>query len=250
MAERIVHVLEMVEIDVEHGRRRSAALDVLDHRLQPLAEIVAVRQSAQRIVQGEIAQAVFARGDGRGGAPHVAVDERGEKREAGERDGDERDDAVHDLGAGPLRRPGEARDRLAALVGEVEHVIVRRDRCRAPILRRFAQLQAVRRSRPALFVDEFDGDHDRRGLPFAGVGDRRSAAIRTAATIAGRPRKCCTSARGAPWRLIGARGFRNADRRGQDLRRRGRAHSRSVGASSGRIELNQRGSTLARPSRA
>ena len=83
MAERVVDVLEMVEIDVEHGRRRAAALDLADHRFEPLAEKVTVRQAAQRIVQREIAQPVFAGGDGRGGVAHVAQHQAGEQREAG-----------------------------------------------------------------------------------------------------------------------------------------------------------------------
>ena len=169
MAERVVHVLEMIEIDIEHGRRRSAALDVLDHRLQALAEIIAVGQSAQRIVQREIAQAVLARGDGRGGAPHVSEDQRGEKGEAGERHGDEGNDALHDLGAGTFRRPGEARDRIAAFVGEIQRMIVRRDHFRAGFPQ-IAQLQAVRDFGQDFFVDEFDRQHDRRGLPFTGIG--------------------------------------------------------------------------------
>ena len=111
MAERVVDVLEVVEVDVEYRGRRGAVRDFLDHRLQPLAEKDAVGQPAQRVVHGQMAQPRFAGGDRHGGAAHVAQHEGGEQREAGERNGDEGDDAVHDLGAGLLRRPGKARDR-------------------------------------------------------------------------------------------------------------------------------------------
>ncbi len=84
MTERVVDVLEMIEVDIEHRRRCAAILHVLDHLFEPLAEEVAVGQAAKRIVQGEIAQALFALRDGRGGAAHIAVDERREQREAGE----------------------------------------------------------------------------------------------------------------------------------------------------------------------
>ena len=75
MAERIVDVLEVVEVDIEHGRRCAAVADLVDHRLKPLAEEDAVRQAAERIVHGEMAQARFAGGDRRGGAAHVAQHE-------------------------------------------------------------------------------------------------------------------------------------------------------------------------------
>ena len=50
VAERIVDVLEMVEIDIEHGRRCAAVADLLDHGLKTLAEEDTVRQSTERIV--------------------------------------------------------------------------------------------------------------------------------------------------------------------------------------------------------
>jgi len=55
VTERVVDVLEMVEIDVEHGRGRTALPHLFDHGLEPLAEEDPVRQPAQRIVQGEMA---------------------------------------------------------------------------------------------------------------------------------------------------------------------------------------------------
>ena len=140
MAERVVDVLEVVEVDIEHGRRRAALAHVRDHRLEALAEKDAVGQAAERIVQRKMAQPRFARGDGRGGAAHVAEHQRGEQREAGERDRDERDDAVDDLGARPLRRPGEGRDLLALRVGQLEDVVAGRDRLDAD-LAQVAQLQ-------------------------------------------------------------------------------------------------------------
>ena len=98
-------------------------MHLVDHRFQPLAEEDAVGQAAQRIVHGQMTQARFAGGDRHGGAAHVAQHEGGEQREAGERDGDERNDAVDDLGARLFRRPGKARDFIAAravhLIGEI-----------------------------------------------------------------------------------------------------------------------------------
>ncbi len=61
MAERVVDVLEMVEVDVEHRGRRGAGAHLLDHRFQPLAEEDAVGQAAERIVHGEMAQPRFRR---------------------------------------------------------------------------------------------------------------------------------------------------------------------------------------------
>ena len=110
VSERVVDVLEVVEVDIEHRGRRRAGLHLVDHRFQPLAEEDAVGQAAERIVHGQMAQPRFAGGDRHRGAAHVAQHEGGEQREAGERDRDERHHVVHDLGAGLFRRPGEARD--------------------------------------------------------------------------------------------------------------------------------------------
>ena len=72
VAERVVDVLEMIEIDVEDGRRRAALAHLLDRRFEPLAEIDAVGQAAERIVHGEVAQPRLAGRDGGRGAAHVA----------------------------------------------------------------------------------------------------------------------------------------------------------------------------------
>ena len=111
VAERVVDILEMVEIDVEHGRGRAALPHLLDHGLESLAEEDAIGQPAKRIVQGEMTQPRFAGGDRCGRAPHMAEDESGKQRKAGERNGDEGNDAVDDLGAGLLRRPRKLRER-------------------------------------------------------------------------------------------------------------------------------------------
>ena len=55
MAEGVVDVLEMVEVDVENRRRRAAVAHLLDHRAQALAEEDAVGQPAERIVHGKVA---------------------------------------------------------------------------------------------------------------------------------------------------------------------------------------------------
>ena len=174
MAERVVDVLEMVEIDIEHRGRRRAGAHLVDHRLQPLAEEDAVGQAAERIVHGEMAQPRFAGGDGDGGAAHVAQHESGEQREAGERDGDERDDAVDDLGAGLLRRPGKARDRTALRPVQLVGQIGRRRRLVAE-LAQVRQLQLRGDAGERLAVDEFHRHHDRRRtVAGAGMAAERS----------------------------------------------------------------------------
>src|SRR6202022_3940854 len=96
----------------------AAGARVVDYGFEPLAEIDAVGQAADRIVQGEMAQLRFAGPDLFGGAAHVAQDETDEEGEAAERHRDERQNAADD-GAARLRRlPGEAGDRVALRVGE------------------------------------------------------------------------------------------------------------------------------------
>ena len=131
MAERVVDVLEVVEVDVEHGRRRGAVAHLVDHRFQPFAEEDAVGQAAQRVVHGQMPQPRFTGGDGDRGAAHVAQHEGREQGKARQRDRDERNDAVDDLGAGLLRRPGKARDLVAlAAVELIDQIAVGR---RAPV---------------------------------------------------------------------------------------------------------------------
>ena len=130
MTERVVDVLEMVEVDVEYRGRGAAVPNILDHLFEPLAEEIAVGQAAERIVQGKIAQALFALRDGRGGAAHVAMDERGQQREARKRHRDEGDDAGDDLGAGLLRRPGETHDGMSGRILQLVGIFRgRRERC-------------------------------------------------------------------------------------------------------------------------
>ena len=179
MAERVVDVLEVVEVDVEHGRRCAAVADLLDHGLQPLAEEDAVRQPAERVVHGEMAQPRFAGGDRGGGAAHVAQHEGREQREAGERDGDERHDAVDDLGAGLFRRPGKARDHAAVRAGQVVVEVALRHRHLVDLAQvHEPQLRGDAGERG--LIDEFHRHDDRRiavdGLrdPVDGTdGDRR-----------------------------------------------------------------------------
>ena len=123
MAERIVDVLEVVEIDVEHRGGEPAAAHIIDRLLEALAEKYAVGQAADRIVQGQMAQLSLAGGDFLGGAPHVANAEYDEQREAGQRQHDERRDACHDRLARPVRRPGKASDNGTLGVGKAERAI-------------------------------------------------------------------------------------------------------------------------------
>ena len=55
VAERIVDVLEVVEIDVEHCGTWPTIAHFDDGAFQPLRKINPVRQSADRIVQSEVA---------------------------------------------------------------------------------------------------------------------------------------------------------------------------------------------------
>ena len=111
MAERVVDVLEVIEVDAEDGGRRAALLDVGDHRFEALAEIGPVGQPRQRVMHREMPQLVFALRDPRRGAAHVAQGKPGEEREPAERDHDERDDACRRSRPTGARRPGETRRR-------------------------------------------------------------------------------------------------------------------------------------------
>ena len=161
MAERIVDVLEVIEIDVEHGRRRAAGAHVVDHGFEPLAEIDAVGQAADRIVQGEMAQLPFAGPDLLGGAPHVAQPDADQEREAAERHRDERQHAADDGAARPRRLPGKAGDRVALGVGEFNGVLAGRRR-RFVDLAQAGQLQAIADFCKQCAVDKADREYDRR----------------------------------------------------------------------------------------
>ena len=110
MAERVVDVLEVVEVDVEHRGGESAAAHIIDGLLEALAEIDAVGQAADRIVQRQMAQLPLAGGDFLGGAPHIADAEHDEQREAGQRHRDERRTLATIAPPGRVRLPGKARD--------------------------------------------------------------------------------------------------------------------------------------------
>ena len=171
MAERVVDVLEMIEIDIEQRGGRGARAHFLDDRFQPLAEENAVGQAAERVVHGEMAQARFTGGNGRSGAAHIAQYERGEQRKAGERDRDERHDTVHDLGARLLGRPGETRNQVAARVGEfVDEVAGRHGLIGDLTQLREPQLRGDLGQ--FLLIDEFERHQHRRAL----VGRRRTIA--------------------------------------------------------------------------
>ena len=113
MAERVIDVLEMVEIDIKHGGRFVADGDFVDHRFEAFAEENAVGQAAERVMHRKVAQPAFAGGDRFRGAAHVTQHEGGQQRETGERHRDERHHALDDFGARLFRRPGKACDRLA-----------------------------------------------------------------------------------------------------------------------------------------
>ena len=178
MAERVVDVLEVIEIDIEHGGRRAAGAHIGDDAFEPVAEIDAVGQAADRIVQREMTQLPLAGVDFLRGAAHMAKDEADKEGEARERDGDERHHALHDGGARLGRRPGETRNRAALRIEQVHHAIaagLRRivDRAQAGELQ--VRADAVEKAARQIF----DRQHDRRfGIAFGelGVGaDRHSA---------------------------------------------------------------------------
>src|SRR2546430_2117341 len=68
MAERVVDVLEMVEVDREHRRDAFVLAGVGDHGAQALAEEGAVRQAGKRVMQRQMTQPVLALGDTAGAA--------------------------------------------------------------------------------------------------------------------------------------------------------------------------------------
>ena len=162
VAERVVDVLEVIEIDVEHRRRRTAAAHLADHGFEPFAEIDAVWQAADRIVQGEVAQPRLAGSDRLRRSPRMAHHQAGEQRETGNRDGDEGQHAAGNLAAGlaSVPRPGGRWRRLAGRQGRSRgwsptwlalSTARRPDNCRrSPI------------SCSKSLVDIFDRDDDRR----------------------------------------------------------------------------------------
>ena len=161
MAERIVDVLEVIEVDVKHRHRCAAASDVGDHRLQPLAEEIPVRQAAQRVVQREIAQPVLARNDGCRCGAHVTHHEPGEQRKARKRNGDEGHNGSQDRGARLLRQPGDLRDRLIAAVGECVGVVA--GQVGAVVDHpKVGELEAIANAGEHALIDGSDRQHERR----------------------------------------------------------------------------------------
>ena len=185
-----------------------------------------------------MAQPGFAGRDGGGGAAHVAQDQAGEQREAGERDRDEGNDAVDDLGARLLRRPGEPGDRSR----RARRSDRRRNRRRRP-----AALSTLRRLRNCRRDAISASTSSSMNFTLSTNGACSSAdwvlssgeMTATAATMAGRPRNACKQ-HGA----VQAR-FPVASPAGAG---RVRARRSMTGVTSGRIVLNQFGSTLRWPS--
>ena len=160
MAERIVDVLEMVEVDEEDRRGRTAAPHFADQPLQALAEIDAVGQAADRIVQGEMPQPRLAGGNRLRSAPRVAHDQAAEECETGDRDSDEGQNAGGDLASRPARIPGQVGDRVITQVGDCGDVAV--DRL-VPIFggAQPRQLQTVAELLQHRGVDELHRQNDR-----------------------------------------------------------------------------------------
>ena len=161
MAERIVDILEVVEVDVEDGGRRGTAAHFLDDRLQAFPEIDAVGQAAKRVVHGKMAQTRLAGRNGRCCPAHVSQHESGKQRETDQRNRDERNDVMHNLGARPFRRPGETADGLAVRVVEIETEIADGQRVLIE-LAQIGQSQLCGNARERPVVDEFYRHENRR----------------------------------------------------------------------------------------
>jgi hypothetical protein len=117
VTERIVHILEVIKVDVENRGAGCRLPDLLDGCLEALAEEYSVWQPAQGIVHGQMPQPRFGGRYGFGGAPHVPQDESGEERKRGEREHDEGNDAIDDLLAGSFWRPSKPGKRLPRFIG-------------------------------------------------------------------------------------------------------------------------------------
>src|SRR6516225_6591632 len=102
VAERIVDVLEMIEIDVEYGRSRAAIAHFGNGAFRPLRKVNPVRQSTDRIVQRKVAQLPLAVGNRGGRAPHMAHDDDDQRREGNKRLRNERYEADNHGAARPL----------------------------------------------------------------------------------------------------------------------------------------------------
>jgi hypothetical protein len=124
VAERIVDVLEMIEIDIEHGGSRSAIAHFGNGAFQPLRKVNPVRQSADGIVQRKVAQLPLAVGDRGGRAPHMANDDDEQQREGNKRQRNERHEADNHGSARPLWPPRQADNRLPLGIGKRDHLIV------------------------------------------------------------------------------------------------------------------------------
>jgi hypothetical protein len=161
VAERVVDVLEMIEVDAEDGGGRAAPLHVGNHPLQALAEIRAVGQARQCVVQGEMPELILVGGDPLRRAAHVAQREAGEEGEPDERNHDEGDDALDDLRGTQLRGPGETGCGAARIVGEREDVVVGGERAGVDPVQ-VGQVEASADFRQHALVEEFHRQGKRR----------------------------------------------------------------------------------------
>ena len=134
---------------------------LLDERLEPLAEQHAVGQAGQRILHGELPQTVLAgRNLGRGAA-RIADDEGRKQHESRERDGDERQCLRHDLGAGAVRRPCEARHRTTLVIEHVENLFPGSEHLRRHHVQ-VRQFQPLAELAEIFPVEQADRDQERR----------------------------------------------------------------------------------------
>ncbi len=169
VAERVVDVLEVIEIDIEHRRGQAAGADVADRLFEPLAEIDAVGQAADRIVQREVAQFPLAVGERRIGAPDHARDQNNKQRvRPSKRNGDERQHALDDAAGRQHRPESDAGDGSALGVGERGDALVggRRAVARVRAGRRVCSRFGDLGEQP--LVDEFHAENDRRAFIAAG----------------------------------------------------------------------------------
>ena len=123
MAQRVVHIFEMVEVDIEHRSCGADLADLLNHCLESFSKQDPVGQTAQRIVAGKVTQPCFGRRNRCSRVPHVSDDEERKHDETSEHNAGERKGAMDKIGARLGRRPGETGQHMTLRVGEIEWIV-------------------------------------------------------------------------------------------------------------------------------
>ena len=242
VAERVVDVLEMVEIDVEDGRGRPPwrTFSMIASSRSP--KNMRLGKPAERIVHGEVPQPRFAGGDGRGRAAHIAEHQAGQQRKSGERDRDERQTLWTISAPGCFGVHANGATDAPCVIGQIEDVVAGGDGFRLD-LAQVAQLQTRGDVRQHVFVDELDAQTT--GAAASVSGEASSGAVTATRGDDGRAAEKCLQAHGA----VQAGILGGSATAGVGCRRGPRTRSRTA-VTSGWIQLNQFGSTLRCPSEA